>query len=260
MASVSRPALRSDETGNIFGTFTVLSYAGAKRGKACWNVECKCGFTATALGRNLRRNILPRHKCTIKICRVCDKSEPEVEFSNIGRDGSICVGCKKLHVSEWKVKNRQHVKKHLRQWHTAHPENITKHRATERQRIQSSPYLFLEHIIKHKIRWLRSLPNLSDYRAKQKAKNPERFEVIITSEFLHSLWDTQGGLCALSRMPMLHEFHNPRSVSIDRIDGDLGYIPGNVQLVCQWVNLAKNRFTNEQILAVLAEFGQSYGV
>lgn len=59
MTSASRPALRSDETDNTFGTFTVLSYAGAKRGKACWNVECKCGFTAVALGRNLRRNSTP---------------------------------------------------------------------------------------------------------------------------------------------------------------------------------------------------------
>lgn len=120
--------------------------------------------------------------------------------------------------------------------------------------------MFLTYVIKQKIRWIRNLPRLKDHRTKQKVKKPERFEVTITSEFLHSLWDTQGGLCALSRMPMLHEFHNPRSVSIDRIDGDLGYIPGNVQLVCQWVNLAKNRFTNKQILAVLAEFGQGYGV
>ena len=48
--------------------------------------------------------------------------------------------------------------------------------------------------------------------------------------------------------------HNLRPISLDRIDSDLGYTIDNVQLVCKWINLAKNTASNEQILAVLREF------
>jgi len=177
-----------------------------------------------------------------------------VVFNVAWRDGDICITCKGEYTKEWRGKNKQHVKKCQHDWYTTHPVNIAEYRRTDREKAQSSPYLFLKNRLLTKIRWLRNLPKTSDYRSRQKAKNPGRFEVTITPEFLYSLWDTQGGLCALSKMPMFHEFHNPRSVSIDRIDGKLGYVPGNVQLVCQWVNLAKNKFSNEQILAVLGEF------
>ena len=39
--------------------------------------------------------------------------------------------------------------------------------------------------------------------------------------------------------------------SIDRIDNDLGYVMGNVQLVCRGVNYLKNRWTDEQAMELL---------
>ena len=83
-------------------------------------------------------------------------------------------------------------------------------------------------------------------------KNDKEFELRV--ENLYDLWKSQDGICAISGMRMLHEPNNLRSVSIDRIDGLQGYTLCNVQLVCQWVNFAKNRYSNDEITAVLEEF------
>ena len=47
---------------------------------------------------------------------------------------------------------------------------------------------------------------------------------------------------------MTHRFHNLFAVSVDRIESGRGYVQGNIQLVCQAINYAKNKFTNEQFL------------
>ena len=38
---------------------------------------------------------------------------------------------------------------------------------------------------------------------------------------------------------------NPFALSVDRIDGSQGYIPGNVRIVCNIVNFALNSFSDE---------------
>jgi hypothetical protein len=75
--------------------------------------------------------------------------------------------------------------------------------------------------------------------------------VEIDFEHLLSLYKSQCGLCAVSGLPMTHQFNDLCSISVDRVDSKLGYVPGNVQLVCKWVNLAKQRHSNEEFRAVL---------
>ena len=62
------------------------------------------------------------------------------------------------------------------------------------------------------------------------------------------IWERQGGRCAISGKKMEHVFGSPYTVSVDRIDSNIGYKKGNLQLVCQSVNYAKNSFTNEEFL------------
>lgn len=182
MTSVSRPGLVTDETGNKYGSFIVLGYAGAKRGKALWSLECDlCGHQAIQRGVDLRKGIFPRHR-------------------------------------------------------------------------QSSPANFLRELVGIKRRTMAYLHKAKDRRAKQKTRSPQRCLFTITVEDVIALWDKQGGLCAISGMPMAHEFKNLRSASIDRIDSNNGYVPGNIQLVCQWVNYAKNNHSDAEIREVLSEF------
>lgn len=80
-------------------------------------------------------------------------------------------------------------------------------------------------------------------QTKKRAKN-KGLDINITSEDLIELWATQGGLCALSGLPMTHHFDNggtkDYNVSIDRIRSTEGYTITNVQLVCSRVNTIKN--------------------
>lgn len=72
----------------------------------------------------------------------------------------------------------------------------------------------------------------------------------IDLQYLHELWNTQKGLCALSGIPMTYYFDSgrvPTNVSVDRIDSNLGYIKGNLQLVCMAVNQMKSDLTIEQL-------------
>ena len=254
MTSVSRPGLVTDETGNKYGSFIVLGYAGAKRGKALWSLECDlCGHQAIQRGVDLRKGIFPRHKC-IRVCRCCGKSENETKFDKNRQVGNICLSCKKEFLKSWREKNTEHRSDYKRQWNIDSPEKITEYRKQEKARRQSSPANFLRELVGIKRRTMAYLHKAKDRRAKQKTRSPQRCLFTITVEDVIALWDKQGGLCAISGMPMAHEFKNLRSASIDRIDSNNGYVPGNIQLVCQWVNYAKNNHSDAEIREVLSEF------
>jgi hypothetical protein len=68
---------------------------------------------------------------------------------------------------------------------------------------------------------------------------------------LHELWVSQKGRCAVSGVQMTHKvavglFH-PTNGSVDRINNALGYIEGNVRLVCRIVNIMKHTLTDSEL-------------
>ena len=65
----------------------------------------------------------------------------------------------------------------------------------------------------------------------------------INIDYLISLWDKQNGKCALTGWGMtmvLGEGVIQTNCSIDRIDSSIGYVEGNIQLVCRIVNISKS--------------------
>lgn len=68
--------------------------------------------------------------------------------------------------------------------------------------------------------------------------------------FVINLWHKQNGLCAISKIPMTFELRMgrvPTNVSIDRINGALGYTKENIQLVCMACNQIKSDLTEDQM-------------
>lgn len=81
----------------------------------------------------------------------------------------------------------------------------------------------------------------------------EKREFNIDFEYVVSLWESQGGRCALTGAGMSVARHDLKRVSLDRKDSSKGYVLGNVQLVCMWANLAKRNRPDSEFLAIIDE-------
>ena len=78
-------------------------------------------------------------------------------------------------------------------------------------------------------------------------------EFTITVEDILELWETQRGLCKLSKIPMTithgtNTSQNPTKVSIDRIDSSIGYHIHNIQLITWQLNCGKSVWSNKQLI------------
>jgi transcription initiation factor TFIIIB Brf1 subunit/transcription initiation factor TFIIB len=83
----------------------------------------------------------------------------------------------------------------------------------------------------------------------------------ITLDYLLSVWDRQKGKCALSGIPMTYERYNgriPTNISIDKINPDLGYIEGNIQLVCMACNQIKSDLSEETMYNFCKKIVEQY--
>jgi hypothetical protein len=76
------------------------------------------------------------------------------------------------------------------------------------------------------------------------------FDFNLDLTYLVELWLGQKGRCNLTGAVM--EFtpgnlkdKNPKSVSVDRIDNEKGYIKGNVRLLTHWANNSKSTWDHE---------------
>jgi len=78
-------------------------------------------------------------------------------------------------------------------------------------------------------------------------------------EYLMQLWERQNGRCKATGIKMTHCFRHLLSVSIDRIDNNMGYNKGNIRLVCKWVNLGRRRHTAREFRETLKQFRNGGG-
>ena len=83
----------------------------------------------------------------------------------------------------------------------------------------------------------------------EKQRQEDRREFNITPEEVYGLWEKQGGLCALTGLPMQHHpAYSDMNASMDRKEGSIGYVIDNVQLVCWRINEMKNDQPEHQLL------------
>lgn len=78
------------------------------------------------------------------------------------------------------------------------------------------------------------------------------FDPDVDWEYLFDIWVEQNGQCRYSGMPLSTEANHPHKVSLDRINSDMGYVKGNVQLVSASVNRMKQEFSEDFFLDLCA--------
>jgi hypothetical protein len=71
-------------------------------------------------------------------------------------------------------------------------------------------------------------------------------------KYLAALFEKQQGLCAITGVPMTHMYGAGRvltNASIDRINGEDGYVDGNVRLLCDIVNVMRHTLKDQDFYA-----------
>jgi len=88
--------------------------------------------------------------------------------------------------------------------------------------------------------------NLKNALQRRPTENP------VTLDQLMKMWSDQNGQCAVSGVQMTWNRGTilPSSISLDRIDSNVGYEVGNVRLICYQVNTFKGRWTDEQMFTM----------
>jgi len=65
-------------------------------------------------------------------------------------------------------------------------------------------------------------------------------EFSLTADDLKKAWEMQHGLCAYTGIPMTTQPNLPYSVSVERVDNEIGYTESNTILVCKAINAMKS--------------------
>lgn len=216
---------KDTKKGDRFGIWTLGDPAGRGR----YHATCDCGTEAIRCRWDLLTG--KSLSCGCRMVpdpdRCCARCGGPLRMMKSGR--AKCPAC---------------VGRYRKRWMQEHPEariakrkrHTDKYKTTIRGRL-----VFLRHQAKNRV------------KVYTQGKYPTETLFNITTDYLEGLWNAAGGRCALSGLPMSLEQRDLKSVSLDRIDSGLGYVEGNVQLLCKWVNLAKNSHTNEEVRAVLGE-------
>lgn len=190
--------------------------------------------------------VAERPKRESGICRVCGISRKQVEF--VTRK-NICKLCFSEEQRQYREDNQDKLKAYRYNYFKNLDQEVRWQRV--KSSIERSPESFLADQLYH----IRSRSSRPDH-----PPNPSdsaKREVDLDRSYLLDLWNQQSGKCALTGLPMVHQFGSPRSASIDRIDSSKGHIKGNVQIICLAINRMKHTLTNEQVLSFLREVSDS---
>lgn len=98
--------------------------------------------------------------------------------------------------------------------------------------------------------------NVTNHRTRKSGKILEN---TMTYEKLIGIYQKQNGLCALTGITMTtrRKKRTLTTLSPDRIDSSVGYVDGNVQLVCVAANYMKNDFTQTESMDFIKNIRQN---
>lgn len=197
--------------------------------------ECVCG---TVLAQRPRRQA--------GICRKCGASEKDKPFK---KGKNLCLDCHNEYMREWRLKNPD--------W-DQDPDFRRRRFEAVKRATQRSPEAFIKHLYNRLMR-----PSREKHQRNGQYIPPKHLamlnNVLITYDYLVELYYSATGRCMVTGMSMTYEIGNLRSISIDRIDAGKGYIPGNIQLVCQWANFARLYHPLSEFKQILSDFVAQHG-
>ena len=95
--------------------------------------------------------------------------------------------------------------------------------------------------------------NILHYRvesAKHRAKR-HNIDFELTDEIVSQKIKEQNNLCYISKQPLSFKENDWNSISLDRLDSNLGYTIGNTIVVTKFVNNSKNNLSLDEYLTLI---------
>lgn len=99
--------------------------------------------------------------------------------------------------------------------------------------------------------WARRLLYATRHNKRERELRGRKCEAEINEEYIVQLWEKQSGLCYFTEVPMTTNMYKLETVSVDRLDNSVGYIPGNVVLSTKAANLARGIHSIEEFMNFL---------
>ena len=178
----------------------------------------------------------------------------KIDFKLLSEWGGIKMD-RKEYQKKWREANQEKIKEYQKEWYKSNREY---HIQKKKEWAEQNP----DKVKTYKKKWYKDnkekakenhkkyKQTLPGYLATKlgHCKRRKGVDCEITRDDLMKLWESQDGRCAISNYPMKHISSNLFSVSVDRIDSSQGYTRNNIQLVCQAINLAKNSFSNQEMI------------
>ena len=178
---------------------------------------------------------LGEEAAAVKECKRCAKIKPLDHFHvrrESGKTRAECITCYRAAVMA--RRDPADNQRRVREWQKANP---AKRRVQGQRSYKRSRQTLLG-----------CLRKLIGTKRTTCRRNAIRFE--IEAEDVVGLFDTQGGLCALTGRQLLWGASGwpADALSIDRIDQSGGYVTGNIRLVTYQANFARNKFSDADLL------------
>lgn len=155
----------------------------------------------------------------------------------------MCPECRRVYNREWSRRHRDTINEYLRGYNRGKRRN-------KRDAVYKA-------ISRYRNTLEGRLANLyCQAKSRHNSKSPKfakihRLGFDVDQQYINDIWTAQYGRCAISGLEMVYKSGDLCCVSIDRIDSSIGYVKGNIQLVCAWVNRAKNTATNDEMIRVI---------
>ena len=181
-------------------------------------------------GKPCKRGHLAKRKTSQGYCVECHKAyHKQYQQDN------------KERVLEVRELNKEHSKEYSRLWHATHPKDKT-------ARQQNNAHYHNTHRTKLQYRLKRML-RAAQGRAKRLGR-----DCILTYEYLLGIFPKDGRCPVTGELFEMGSSHvHPMSPSIDRVDNNLGYVPGNVWFICTKANSLKHTYNLSELRTIQAK-------
>jgi hypothetical protein len=191
--------------------------------------------------------IIHRKKYNKNMCRQCGcQRSDENPFAH---KKNLCKKCQSSNHTKYRGEKKDVLKQKRDVYWSKMDYGVRGERV--RQAVQRSPESFLRNLLHH-------IRKTSRKKLCEQGKlSPECLKIEIDFDFMWSMFQSQNGLCAITKLPMTHIFRSMYAMSIDRIDSSKGYLKGNVQLVCQAINRMKNCHMNNDVHSFFNDYFQN---